>query len=286
MVPLSQLTKNVSLDKPIQLLYLSTRSQNECTQQVRNLVIAGENSCAALVEVCAGLCDATYFSNAVSEFAISEGANFSHTKIQLESENAYHVASSYIEQGKSSVFSTAVFSFGGKLVRNEIWPTLSGEGISSTFNGLSVLDNEQHVDNFTVVDHAMPHCESNELFKGVFGDKSKGAFSGTIIVRQDAQKTNAIQSNNSILLSTEASCDSRPQLKIYADDVRCTHGATVGQLDEQALFYLRSRGIGEKQAKGILVRAFCGDVLAQLGNEELENYIGSILEKKLDKILV
>jgi Fe-S cluster assembly protein SufD len=166
-------------------------------------------------------------------------------------------------------------------VRNEIYPVLAGEGCECYLNGLTVLNGEQHVDNFTVIDHAMPHCFSREIYKGIYDDRTSGVFSGTIIVRPGAQKTNAIQSNNSILLSDDASIETKPQLKIWADDVKCTHGATVGQLDDKALFYLQARGIPVGEARKILIHAFASDVINHLSDEPLKAFLEAELYQAL-----
>lgn len=252
---------------------LSAENQEGLVLPVRLSIIAEEESSLQLVETFVGLGSDRYFSSVYTDIICEAGSNVEHTKVQIESKNAYHVSKLKLVQKEKSKFTSNVFSFGGGTVRNEIHPELDGERIESYLNGLTIIRGNQHVDNTTVIDHAKPNCFSRELYKGVYAEKAKGVFSGTIIVRPDAQKTNAIQSNKSILLSESASIETRPQLKIWADDVKCTHGATVGQLDEDAHFYLRSRGIPEKQAQMMLLQAFVGDIVLHVADESLRKSI-------------
>ncbi len=277
------LPKNVQLDTSIHLIFVASETEVPQALHPRVLIIAEEGSQATVVESYIGLSSKAYFTTAVTEVEVAENANLEHYRLQFEGAEAFHVSSVDIVQERSSTFATHSFSFGGKLVRNEVNPTLNGEGIHSTMNGLSVLIDDQHVDNTTVIDHAKPHCESHEWYKGIYAHKSRGVFSGTIIVREDAQKTNAFQSNQNLLLSDEASIDTKPQLKIWADDVKCSHGATIGQLDEDALFYLRSRGIKKNKALEILVQAFAGDITSQVKPDSLRDFIMERLLEKLEK---
>lgn len=268
------------IEAPLHILYVTTGASASLLP-VRNLFIAERNSSAHIVESYVTLAKSHYFTTAVTEVVCEEDAALEHTKIQLESLEAAHIARLHVRQQSRSRFSSHVFGFGGSLVRNEIYPILDGDHIECLLNGLTVIGGEQHVDNTTVIDHAKPDCFSRELYKGIYGGRASGVFSGTIIVRPNAQKTNAIQSNNSLLLSGDATIDTRPQLKIYADDVKCTHGATVGQLDENALFYLRSRGISRELGMALLIRAFASDIVSHVGLEPLRRYLEEILIQRL-----
>lgn len=273
--------KNRSVEQPIQLLFISTATQERMLTTPRVLVTAAEGSKACIVESYAGLGANSYLTSAVSEIFIAENASLEHYKIGREGEAGSHIGSLFVKQAANSNFRSHTFTFGGRLTRNEITMVLDGEGIDSSLIGLSVIRGDQHVDNHTVIDHAKPHCLSTERFKGIYGDRSKGVFNGTIIVRQDAQKTNAIQSNQSLLLSNEATIDTKPQLKIWANDVKCTHGATVGQLDDEALFYLRSRGVPKDEARRMLIQAFAGDIVNEVRREELREYLEQLLLQRL-----
>ena len=269
---------------PIVVLFVVTEEQGDVAVYPRMLIQLGKASECTIVECYAGLSEARYLTTAVTEISVAEGAVGNHFRIQLEGKNACHVSTTEIVQGRKSNFATHSYSFGGMLVRNDVNPTLDGDGIESKLNGLSVLYKEQHVDNHTVIDHAKPHSVSHELYKGIYADASHGVFNGTIIVRPDAQKTNAIQSNQTLLLSGDAMIDAKPQLKIWADDVRCTHGATVGQLSDDALFYLRSRGIGAAAAKRMLIRAFASDLLEQVELAPLREMLEHLIADKLSAI--
>ncbi len=276
------LPKNCELQAALHILFVATNSDVPQALHPRVLIIAEQGAQATVVESYIGLSDKAYFTTAVTEALVEENANVDHYRLQFEGSEAFHVSSVDVVQKRSSSFATNSFSFGGNLVRNEVNPTLLGEGIHTTMNGLSVLTDQQHVDNHTVIDHAKPHCESYEWYKGIYAHKSRGVFSGTIIVREDAQKTNAFQSNQNLLLSDEASIDTKPQLKIWADDVKCSHGATIGQLDDDAMFYLRSRGLNKKAALELLIQAFAGDITTQVKPDSLRDFLGEKLLAKLE----
>jgi len=241
----------------------------------RNLIVVGKSSELTLVETYATIDEGTYFTNSVGEIVVGENAQLKRYRIQIEGENAYHISRTYVEQHRSSRFIDHSISLGGKLSRNDIVSVLKAENGMSVLNGLYIGNHDQHIDNHTTIDHARPHCESHELYKGILDDKAKGVFNGKIFVRPDAQKTNAIQSNNCILLSDEATIDTKPQLEIFADDVKCTHGATIGQLDEDAFFYMRSRGIEKSRARNLLIYAFVSEILDQVE-------VNSVREKVID----
>ncbi len=278
-----RLSRGASISEPLHLIFVTTSQEKQVVTYPRILIVAEENSEGSFVEHYCGFDSSRYLTTPVTEVVGGKNSRISHLKVQREGRGAYHVGTLQVQLSEGATFATNTFSFGGGVVRNEINPVLNGEHITCTFNGLTVLNGEQHVDNHTVLDHAKPNCQSTEVFKGIYSDRSKGVFNGTIIVRPDAQKTNAIQSNQTLLLSDEASIDSQPQLKIWADDVKCTHGATIGQLDEDALFYLRSRGIGVETARNILVHAFASDLISQVsGNPEIREYLAELLLAKLD----
>ncbi|MFM8950148.1 MAG: Fe-S cluster assembly protein SufD, partial [Bacteroidota bacterium] len=217
----------------------------------------------------------------VTEVVVKRNGNVTWVKAQLENELTSQISFTQVEQEQDSRFSSTVVTTGGHLVRNNLHIRLNGTNCNSYMYGLYLLSGEQLCDNHTLVDHAMPHCESNELYKGVLGGKSTGVFNGKIFVRQDAQKTNAYQSNKNILLSDDAQMNTKPQLEIFADDVKCSHGTTTGQLDDEALFYLRARGIGEQSARTLLNIAFAADVLDHIEMETLKQNLQSIAEEKL-----
>lgn len=235
----------------------------------RNLFLIGKGSEAKIIESYHSLADTTYFNNLVTETVVQENARLEHIKMQEEGYRAFHVSNTQIHQERDSVFSQVNIDLGGGLVRNNTNVRLNGVNCESHLFGFYLGVDTQHIDNHTFVDHAMPHCFSNELYKGILDHKAKGVFNGKILVRPDAQKTNALQSNKTLLLTNDASIHAKPQLEIFADDVKCTHGATIGQLDDEALFYLRARGIGEKVAEAMLRHAFISDVLSNIDIPEL-----------------
>ena len=276
-----KLEKNVIADKPIHLLYISTKQNKPQLINPRNLIYLSENSQVALVESHFNLNDGEYFNNPVTEIRIAENARLNHIRIQNESGMAFHIGSIFVDQKQNSHYFSTSLTFGGKIARNNIYTKLDGEGIESILNGLYMGHGDQLLDNHTFIDHAKPRCESHELYQGILTDNANGVFSGKIMVHPDAQKTDAKQSNNCLLLSDEARINSKPQLEIYADDVRCTHGATVGQLNEEGIFYLRSRGISEQQAKNILTYAFVEQVIEGIGIASVRNYVDDIILNRL-----
>ncbi len=253
--------KNVRLEKPIHLLYITHCNGGAIVSHPRNLIIAEEHSRASIVESYVGVQSDTYLTNPVTEIIAKKRAEIDHCKLQRESGRAYHMATLQIHTGRDSRFRTDFLSFGGALVRNDVNVVLADEGIDCTVNGLYLGEGKQHIDNHTLIEHAKPHCASHELYKGILNDKARAVFDGKIHVHQDAQKTDAKQSNRCILLSDDAQVNTNPQLEIYADDVKCTHGAAVGQLDEEAVFYLRSRGIDKDSARRMLIFAFANEVI-------------------------
>ncbi len=269
------------LERPVYVLHLSAGQTT--ASHPRTLIVAGKGAQADLVELYAGT-GAGYFTNAVTEIEIGEGAVVNHYKLQTEAPDAYHVATVQAHQERVSVWNSYSISLGGLLVRNDINSVLAGEGCECTLNGLFLTGGEQHVDNHTALDHASPHCSSREYYRGILAGRSTGVFNGKILVRKDAQKTDAIQSNKNLLLSPDASINTKPQLEILADDVRCTHGATVGQLDADALFYMRSRGIGGEDARHLLTVAFASDVLDRVRLEPLRARLEELVRNRLESL--
>jgi len=253
--------EGVAVTEPVQLIYISSAKQSGETILPRNLVIAGANSKLTVVESYVSTGNVAYFTNAVTEILAGDNAAVEHIKLQDEAPSAYHIATIAGEFGRASNVSVHSFALGAKLSRNNIRTKLAGEGLECILNGLYLTKDEQLADHHMIVEHAEPHCASHEYFNGILDDKSKGVFHGRILVRQIAQKTDAKQTNKNLLLSDEATADTKPQLEIYADDVKCTHGATVGQIDQTALFYLKSRGIDRALARRLLTYAFAADVL-------------------------
>jgi Fe-S cluster assembly protein SufD len=263
--------------QPIHLIFVSTAPGEAAVSHPRNLVIAGDHSRAAVVESYVGPDESTYFTNAVTEVVADDHAVLDHYKLQREGDQAFHVATLQVHQARGSNVSSHFISLGGALVRNEINAVLDAEGCECTLNGLYMATGRQHVDNHTVIDHARPRCVSHELYKGILDGRAHGVFNGKIFVHQDAQKTDAKQTNQTLLLSDDATINTKPQLEIYADDVKCTHGATVGQLDEEALFYLRSRGIDLAAARSLLTFAFANDVIGRIKIDPLRARLEEVL---------
>ncbi len=269
------------VEEPIHLLFLATGEEQPFFAGPRNLIVAGRNSGLSVVESFVSLSGGSYLTNVVTEFVLGENAVVEHDKLQMESGAAYHVSTTHVHQRAASDFTSNSIAFGGRLVRNDLSSHLGGVGVECTMNGLSVAGGDQLIDNHTAIDHATPNCSSHELYKSILDGKSRGVFNGKIIVRKDAQKTDAKQTNRTLLLSDEATIDTKPQLEIFADDVKCTHGATVGQLDSEQLFYLRSRGLGEVAAKDILTYAFASDVIERVHIEPLREQLDQMLHARL-----
>jgi Fe-S cluster assembly protein SufD len=270
------LPRNAVLEQPTYLVFVTAAGSAEVSH-VRNLVVAGTAAQATLVEVYAGLGEGAYFTCAVTEVVAEDGAILDHCKLQQEGPGAFHFANTQVHQGRASSFTSHFVGFGGRWVRNEVRALLDAEGCECTLNGLYRASGRQHADNHTVIDHARPHCASHELYKGILDGQAHAVFNGKIFVHQDAQKTDAKQTNQTLLLSDDATINTKPQLEIYADDVKCTHGATVGQLDAEALFYLRSRGIGKDDARSLLTFAFANDILGRIKVEPLRRRLEQTL---------
>jgi Fe-S cluster assembly protein SufD len=274
------IAEKVELEQTVHLLFLSTGRKDPFASYPRTLVTVGAHARLSLVETYAGLGDGVYFTNAVTELLAGEGATVEHDKLQLEGASSFHIGTSAIHLGRSAVVTSNTINLGGRLVRNTVTATLAGEGGECTLNGLSVAGAGQLVDNHTAIDHAVPHCTSHELYKAILHGNARGVFNGKIFVRKDAQKTDAKQTNKTLLLSDDATIDTKPQLEIFADDVKCTHGATVGQLDEDQIFYLRARGIGEQQARSMLTSAFADDVIDRVHVSSLRERLHEIVHRQ------
>ncbi len=271
------ISRNVVIDEPIHLLFVSTPHGGPTVSHPRTLIIAEANSQATLVESYSGTPDAVYFTNAVTEVVAAENAVLDHYKVQRESVKSYHVATMQLHLARSTNFSSHSVGLGGLLVRNDANAYLGGEGIECTLNGVYLGNDRQLIDNHTEIDHAMPHCNSHEIYKGILDGHSRGVFNGKIFVREDAQKTDAKQTNQTLLLSPTAQIDTKPQLEIFADDVKCTHGATIGQLSDEALFYLRARGIPKDNARALLTYAFASDIVSRIKVDAIRAQLDQVL---------
>jgi Fe-S cluster assembly protein SufD len=276
---LVEIADGAVLGAPVELLFLATA--DGAVAYPRNLIIAGRDSQAQIVETYRGSGAADYFTNAVTEVLVADGAVIEHYKLQEEGEAALHFGALAVRQGASSNFFSHNIAFGAALARNEIAVTLDGEGAECNLNGLYVTGGRQHVDNYTTLDHAQPHSNSRELYKGVLDGQSQAVFHGRIIVRPEAQKTDAIQRNKNLLLSDGAVINTKPQLEIYADDVKCTHGATVGQVDADAIVYLRSRGIPLEEARSLLTYAFTSEMIGAMKVASVRERLGPLLLERL-----
>ncbi len=275
-----RIQKGKAVTQPIYIYYLNTAQENTFVQP-RILIVAEENSEAKISEIHQKNGEAISFTNSVTEIYLEKDAHVTYYKVLPNTDETYHVGTTQVVHLAKSVFSATTVSLGGTLVRNNLNIVLDAEHCDSTLYGLYVTNGNQHIDNHTMVDHAKPNCLSNELYKGVLNGKSVGVFNGKIFVREDAQKTNAFQSNKNILLSGDAAMNTKPQLEIFADDVKCSHGATIGQLDDEPLFYLRSRGLSEASARALLVTAFAQDVIEHISIEPLK----ALLVEKLGEVL-
>ncbi len=270
------------LADPIHLVFLSAPgAAGPTASHPRVLVLAGRNSQAAIVESYGGTVGSRYLTNQVTEVVLEDGAVLDHYRMQRESLNAFHVGALCVSQGRATRFASHAVSLGAALRRVDIRQVFAGEGGECTLNGLFLGEDSQHTDTHTWVDHAQPHCSTRELYKGIVDDRARGVFVGKILVRPGAQKTDAIQTNKNLILSREALVDSLPQLEILNDDVKCKHGSTTGQLDPLALFYLRSRGIGEDTARALLTYAFASDVVQRIGVEALRTGLTEYLQRRL-----
>ncbi len=274
----------VTLGQPLEVVFLSTGqagSDGPTVSHPRSLIVVERGARAAVVETYAGLSDGVYWSNAVTEVVVGEGARVEVYRVQQEGPRGFQVATTHSRQERDSYLALHVVTLGAALARHDINAVLDGPGAELILNGLYLLSGAQHADHHTVIDHAQPHCASHEFFNGVLAERAHGVFNGRIIVRPGAQRTDSKQTNNNLLLSTEARADSQPQLEIYADDVKCTHGSTVGPIDQTQLYYLRSRGLSPEAARGILTYGFGAEILDRMGHPDVRERLDRLVRARL-----
>ena len=273
--------KNKFVEKPIQIIHFSTGNEASLMFQPRNMIVVDENSQVQIIERHQSLSENKVFTNSVTEIYADKKSIIDYYKIQNDNLQASLIDNTYVNQQRNSTFSMHTFSFGNELVRNNLNISQNDEFIETTIKGVTIIGNKQHVDHNTLIHHKKSNCNSHQDYKGLFDNKSTGVFNGRIVVNKQAQKTNAFQANNNILLSDKATINTKPQLEIYADDVKCSHGCTVGQLDKNALFYLKSRGIPEKEATALLMYGFANNILESVRIPEIKNRINHIIANKL-----
>jgi len=273
--------KNKEVDKPIEIINFSTGNEAAVMLQPRNLIVVGENAHVQIIERHQSLTDNAVFTNSVTEIFAEKRAFVDYYKIQNDRENASLIDSTFVNQERDSNCNVHTFSLGGKLTRNNLSFYQDGEHCDSTLKGVTILQNKQHVDHNTLVHHISPNCESHQDYKGLYADESTGIFNGKVVVDREAQKINAFQQNNNIIIDDNATVNAKPQLEIFADDVKCSHGCTIGQFDEDALFYLRSRGIALKEAQALLMYAFANTVLETVKIPELKRRINKLIAQKI-----
>ncbi|MEZ4797117.1 MAG: Fe-S cluster assembly protein SufD [Flavobacteriaceae bacterium] len=273
--------KNKLVEKPIQIIHFSTGNESALMLQPRNLIVVDENSHVQIIERHQSLTDNPVLTNSVTEVFANKRAIVDYYKVQNDNQNASLIDNTFIKQKQESQASVHTFTFGGNLTRNNLNFYQHGERIDSTLKGVTIIGDKQHVDHNTLVHHIEPNCESHQDYKGIFDDNATGVFNGKVIVEKQAQKTNAFQANNNILVSDKSTINTKPQLEIFADDVKCSHGCTIGQLDDDALFYMKTRGIPEKEAKALLMYAFANNVLESVKIPELKARINKLIATKL-----
>ncbi|CAL2078522.1 Fe-S cluster assembly protein SufD [Tenacibaculum sp. 190524A02b] len=273
--------RGVEVEKPIQIINFTTGKENATMLQPRNLIVAENNAHVQIIERHQSLTDNPVLTNCVTEIYTDVHATVDYYKIQNDNTNASLVDNTYIEQQRESVCSVHTFSFGGNITRNNLNFFQKGERIDSILKGITIIEGKQHVDHHTLVHHIEPNCESHQDYKGIFNERSTGVFNGKVIVEKEAQKTNAYQQNNNVLISDKATINAKPQLEIFADDVKCSHGCTIGQLDDQALFYMQQRGIPKKEAEALLMYAFANTVLESVKIPEVKKRITKLIANKL-----
>ena len=272
----------VTVAETVELIFITSGQQQGAAIQPRNLIIAGANSRVTVLESYLSTGSTAYFTNAVTEIVAGDDSHVEHVKLQDEAATGFHIAAIAGHFGRASHTWIHSLALGGKLSRNNIRVNLAGEHLESVLNGLYLTRGDQVADHYMVVEHAQPHCASHEYFNGILDDKSKGVFHGRILVRELAQKTDAKQTNKNLLLSDDATADTKPQLEIYADDVKCTHGATIGQLNKESIFYLRSRGLGTETAKRMLIHAFAGEIIERIQSEPVRATIDKLVWDRLE----
>lgn len=272
----------IIFEETLQLVFISVSENKNVSIQPRNIIITGKNSGAKIIESYYSLDAGNVFTNSVTEIYIGENSSVEHCTVSDENASANHIGSTLIWQEANSKLHTFTATFGKAFFRNNLEITLNGKNSEAVLNGFYFASGNSQIDNYTIVDHAVPNCYSNQMYKGILTDKSHCVFNGRIIVRKDAQKTNAFQSNKNILMTDEATVNSLPQLEIFADDVKCSHGSTTGKIDQEALFYLRARGIGEQKAKTMLVSAFAEEIINQISITSLKEYLKNLIAERLN----
>ncbi|MBD2756882.1 Fe-S cluster assembly protein SufD [Spirosoma validum] len=272
---------NTTVEQPIILRFITDARDKSIASQPRNLITVGKNAEVMMAESYRTLGEQASFVNVVTEIVLGRDARMQYYKVQNETEKAYHIGTTQVNQTDNSHFYSATVTLNGNFVRNNLNIVLNGQHAEAFMYGLYMPNGRQHVDNHTLVDHAMPNSYSNELYKGILDDNSTGVFNGKIFVRPDAQKTNAYQSCKNVVLSPGASMNTKPQLEIFADDVKCSHGTTTGKLNDEALFYMRSRGIPKDEARTLLLYAFSQDVLSQIKIQPIREYLERVVTEKL-----
>ncbi len=275
--------KGAVISKPIALYFIGETKNEQLFYNVRNLISVSETAQVTILEKFDTIGSEKAFTNVVNEVSVAASANTKYFKLEDDADHTYHISNVKVNQAKDSTFTANTIALNGAMVRNNLDIRLEDEGCEANMNGLYVLSGKTHVDNHTVVDHLKPNCNSNELYKGIMDDKTKGVFNGKIFVRQDAQKTNAFQSNKNILMTNDATVNTKPQLEIWADDVKCSHGCTTGQLDPDAMFYLQARGIRKERARAILLHAFASDVIENLELEPVQEHVERIIADRLER---
>jgi len=273
--------KGKVVDKPVEILYFSTGKENTLLIQPRNLIVVNENSHIQIIERHQSLTENPVLTNSVTEIFVNKRAVVDFYKVQNDTLEASLIDNTYIQQKQGSICAVHTFSFGGKLTRNNLHFYQIGKGVDSILKGITIIKGKQHVDNSTLVHHISPNCESHQDYKGVFAERATGVFNGKVIVNKEAQKTNAYQQNNNIIIDDKATINAKPQLEIFADDVKCSHGCTIGQLDQDTLFYMQQRGIPKKEAKALLMYAFSNTVLDSVKIPEIKKRINKLIAKKL-----
>ena len=273
--------KSVALEQPVHLLFVTSGGQVPTVAHPRNLIVVESGSQAAIIEDYVSLDGTPGLCNSATELIAGEGANVSHYLIEREHDRAFNFSTLCIQEARNANVASHSILVGGALVRNNVHPVMAGEGAECLINGLFIGRGTQHLDNYMLVEHASPHCSSRQFYNGILDDRAHGVFHGRIIVRKDAQKTDAKQTNRNLLLSDEAQVDTKPQLEIFADDVKCTHGATIGQIEENALFYLRSRGIDERSARQLLLLAFASECLDRMKEDSVRTHIEKLIHEHI-----
>ncbi len=273
-----------AIEQPIQVVYVSTERTQGTASMPRTLVIAEEDSSAAIVETHVSVSDDAHLTNAVTEIVVGAGANISYCKTQQESESIYNVSTTLVEVGENATFRAMAIDIGGRLTRNNLTIIMAGEGSNSDVRGAYIITRDQHVDNQVIVDHLVGHNDMNEIYKGILDGHARSVFHGSIIVRPNAAKVNAMQVDKNLLLSNDAEADTKPAFWIYCDDVRCGHGAACGNLDDEAMFYLRSRGIEEEEARMMLIRAFASEVVDAIQEPSIHDHVSALIAAKLDNL--